>query len=96
MLPLGEEVDDFARGFLEYENDPYLMAERFSQICGNRKAALEGPENIMEHQERMMWEAEEKTWVLLSQLYQIRTKPQPPPLDIAELRKSATFSSSSS
>ena len=58
----------------------------------HRKMALEGPENLMEHQERQMWEAEEKTWVLLSQLYQIRTKPHPEPLDLTALKTSMPIS----
>jgi len=37
-----------------------------------RKHALEGPENVADYQEMKMWEGEEKTWLLLANLYQIR------------------------
>jgi len=36
LLPLREEVDDFADAFLELREDPFAMAERFSQICQSR------------------------------------------------------------
>ena len=43
LLPLGDEVDEFARSLFELKGDPFALLERYAIICSTRFHFLSSP-----------------------------------------------------